>query len=474
MGDKNMDSFAESFRALNLKATSTHGVGGAIHYNGFVSSQEVNPSLSGTNKYKTYTNVLLNTIIVSAGVRYFVNLVGKASWKAVPADESPQAIEYAEFIDSVMADVESSWTRIIKKATMYRFHGFSIQEWTAKRREDGKIGLKDIESRPQNTIDRWGIDESGTVTGVVQRDPISMREIMLPRDKLVYLVDDTLSDNPEGTGLLRHVVEAATRLSRYEVLEGIGFEADLRGVPVARAPLALLLDKVNNGQLTNEQYTSLIQPLKDFLANHTKNPKLGMLLDSMTYASQDESGSPSSNKMWDMEILNVNSSSQEAVASSIDRITREIARVLNVEGLLLGGDGKGSLALSKDKSNALYLVVDSTLNEIREGFQRDIVRPLWKLNGFDEALMPQLSTEAIQFRDIEQITSALTDLANAGAPLAPNDPAINEVRELMGLSPAPEEDDLDMSLTPEEPEEADVEMEVPSIEGEENDPNSRD
>lgn len=144
--------------------------------------------------------------------------------------------------------------------------------------------------------------------------------------------------------------------------------------------------------------------------------------------------------------MNVNTSSQEAVAAAINRLNMEIARILNVEGLLLGADSKGSYALSRDKTNALYLIVDASLNEIREGYQKDIVDTLWTLNGFDPALKPKLKTEAIQFRDIEQVTAALRDMATAGATLAPNDPAINEVRDMIGLSHAPEEDETDMGL----------------------------
>ena len=48
--------------------------------------------------------------------------------------------------------------------------------------------------------------------------------------------------------------------------------------------------------------------------------------------------------------------------------------------------------------------------------------------------MPTLKTSKIQFRDVETITRSLKDMANAGAILDPNDPAISEVRDELGLS----------------------------------------
>lgn len=429
---------------LNTTATprevaplSTAGVTGTVSYGGMIVSNEKNSKLTGTQKYVTYSQILANTSIVAAGVRYFLNLLSKAEWKAEPADDSDEAKKYAEFLESVLHDMETSWTRVVKRTAMYRFYGFGVQEWTAKVRKDGKIGFKDVEARPQATIELWDITETGTVKGVVQRSPQTNKEIYLPRTKIVYVVEDSLNDSPEGLGLFRHLVDAAGRLSRYEVLEGFGFEADLRGVPVGRAPIAAMAAAVEAGTITAAQKLAMEAPIKDFITNHIKNPKLGLFLDSAPYASLDEAGTPSTVKQWDMELLNVNSSSQEAVAAAINRLNNEIARVLNVEGLLLGANSEGSHALSRDKSAALHLVVDSTLSEIREAYQRDLVRTLWALNGLPEELIPKLRTGAIQFHDVQQITQALRDMAASGAVLAINDPGINEVRSLMGLSPAP-------------------------------------
>src|SRR3546814_20251145 len=64
------------------------------------------------------------------------------------------------------------------------------------------------------------------------------------RAKIVYAVDDTLSDSPEGLGLFRHLAKTAYRLETFLSLEEIGFTTDLRGIPVARAPLGELRQEV--------------------------------------------------------------------------------------------------------------------------------------------------------------------------------------------------------------------------------------
>lgn len=418
--------------------TKTVGVSGTAIHGGYVTENETSSALTGLQKYKTYSDILANTSIVAAGTRYFLNLLTRADWKVIAADDTPAAVEAKEFIEDLLDDMVTPWHRIIRRGAMYRYYGFSIQEWTAKRRDDGQIGMLDIAPRAQSTIERWVTNTDGSVAGVIQRSPQSQSEIFIPREKVVYLVDDSLNDSPEGLGLFRHLVEPVNRLKRYEQLEGFGFETELRGIPVGRVPYNELKKAVDAGELSEDEYNTLITPMTTFIQNHIKNPALGLILDSESYASKDEAARPANTPLWDLSLLQSDGDSgQQEVAAAIERLNRELARILGVENLLVG-DNSGSRALSQDKSNNFFLIVDSTLTELKEAYQDDIIDMVWQLNGFDDDLKPRLDTEAVEFRDIEQITSALRDMAQAGAVLAPDDPAINEVREILSLSPQPE------------------------------------
>lgn len=413
---------------------SSIGVNGAVISGGFLVENEKEPSLTGEGKYITYGDILTNTSIVSAGVRYFLNVITKSSWKLDPPDDSPESRELANFVEMMIHDMETPWHRVIRKAVMYKFYGFSTQEWVAKKRDDGLIGLADIEARPQRTITQWDLTPQGKVKGVVQKSPNTFEEFYIPRSRLVYIVDDSLSDSPEGMGLFRHLVKASRRLERYEQLEGYGFETDLRGIPVGRAPLSQLNQLKTDGILKETDVSRVLQPMKNFIENHIKGPKLGLLLDSKTYESANEAATPSISKLWDMELLKGTSNSLKESADAIQRVNNEIARILGVEGLLLGGQGRGSMALSTDKSNNFYITVDGAMKELAACFSKDIIDPIWALNGWDPKRKPRFKTDSISLRDIEQLTGALKDMAQAGAVLSPDDPAVNEVRDLMGLS----------------------------------------
>ena len=439
----------------------TVGVPGTAIFGGFIDNKEKNASLGSREaRYTTYSEILSNTSIVSAGIRYYLDLVGNAEWNFVASDADTEGT-FAELAkQSITKDPFTPFRRVVRRAAMFRLYGFSIQEWTAKRHEDGHLTYKDIAPRPQQTIDRWDFgntNEHGTAIpeitgeplGVVQVSPQTSQDIYLPRGKIVYLVDDTLSDSPEGLGLFRHLVAPAQRLFRYEQLEGWGFENDLRGVPIGRGPFTEMARLENAGELTREQRIAIEQPLRDFISNHIKVENLGLIMDSITYEGKDETGAASSAKQWDIELLQNSASSFAENAAAIKRLNHEMARVLGIEHLMLGGDSAGSFALSEDKTNRFHLLVDGSLQEIRDTFEFDLLDTLWRLNGWPEEMKPEMTIEKIQFIDAEKVAAVIRELAVAGAPIGGDDPVVEEVYGMMGLKSVPVthiETEIDESL----------------------------
>jgi hypothetical protein len=425
--------------AQRVKPFEEIGTSGTAVQGGYVQSVERNQKLQGTNRYKTTSEILANISIVAAGTRYFLDLVAKPSWSVEPADDTDEAKVLADFVEDAMYDMATSWTRITRRTGLYRFHGFCVQEWTAKRRKDGLVGYDDIESRPQHTIERWEIDPRGTVTGMWQTSPQTGQAILLPRQKVIYIVDDTLTDSPEGMGLFRHLVEPAERMKRYLDLEGMGFERDMRGIPVGRVPYTAIRKAVKNGDISQADADKITDVLEKFVRAEAKGQHTGLVLDSQPFMNQTADGLQASAVMqWGVELLTGGATGIEPLGNAINRLAREMATIIGVEGLLIGSDGVGSLALSKDKSNRLYLAVNSTVGDIAEGCEKDFIDPLWILNGFDDDLKPTLKTEDVSFKDVEQIAAVLRDMATAGAVLSADDPAINDMRDLVGISHTPE------------------------------------
>ena len=413
-------------------STAEVGVTGSNLVGGYIVEDEKDSSLVGTQKYQTFSNVLLNTTVVAASVRYYLNLVTKAGWRFTKSEDDKDG-KYAALVEEILGDMKTPWNRVIRRAAMYRFYGFSVHEWTAKIRPDGSFGFFDIAVRPQRTIQRWQVDVKGRVLGVYQTDPETSQEYFIPRWKMMYVLDDSLNDSPEGVGIFRHLVYPARRLTRYEQLEGYGFESDLRGTPIGRAPLNELNKKLKAGDIDQKTYDKWIAPVNQFLKAHIKSPRLGMLLDSAPYTGRDEAATPSQVYQWGIELLRGSPTSLMENAAAIERLNLEMARVMGTEHLLIGGDGKGSMALSTDKSHNFALIVESSLKDVGGSVAKDIIDTLWAINGWGPKYKPTTEPEPIRFRNPEQITSAILDMARAGAIITPEDPVVNALRDVLNL-----------------------------------------
>lgn len=437
--------FSGSKRVQPRRAQGAPGV--AIN-GGYVVDNETDDDLVGREKYRTYSRLLANVSVVGASVRYFLNLCAKATWTLEPAEHA-RGKEYAELVEQMlMEDPDTPWGRIVRRAAMYRFYGFSVQEWVARRRDDGLLTFADVAPRPQLTIERWDVNTDGSVNGIAQRSPQTQDELYLPRGKVVYLVDDSLHDSPEGLGLFRNIVAAATRLERYEQLEGLGYETDLRGIPVGRAPYGELQDAVRAGSLDVTDAQKAVAPLERFISDRVRNDAPpGIVLDSAVYESEDDAETPSGNPKYSMELLDAGVTSLSEVPGSIERLKREIANVLGTDVLLLGAGDRGSYALSTDKTQQLSMQVDATLQDLAQAFERDLIKVLFRLNGWPLEAMPKLVPEAAQYRDPEQQAAILQSLAAAGHMVDGNDPAVAEIRANAGLSaPEPLFGELDAGL----------------------------
>lgn len=417
------------------------GVSGAVSFNGFLRERERNHKLAYTERQNSYEDIIKNVSIVGAGIRFFCNLGAGSNWTYEPSEQDADG-EYADWFEKQMEKNSDPWSQIVRHALMYNFRGFAVLEKTAARdRLDGSIFWRSIENRPQNTIDKWYIDEDGNVTAFGQTNPQDGKELIIPRDKCFYLVDNLIDDSPAGTGVLRHTFKTAERLQEYELLEGQGFARDLRGIPFGRVPFAELQAAVGRGDITDAEAKAAIASMSSAVQMQTKSANTGFLLDSITYTGKSDTGeSVSSVPQYDIGTVQGDAPGLVDMGKAIERMQAEIARVFGVEQLLL--HNAGSNAMAESKSSNLYLTINACLNDIADRANKDVIRPLFRLNGLDENLAPKAKAEDVNALDAESIAAVLRDMATAGAALSPNDEVINDVRTMLGVSSA----DLDAGL----------------------------
>lgn len=430
------------FQRSKKPVTQAAGVTGATSYAGKLISFETSPDLQGTNLYTTYTNMVANTVIVGACVRYYQNLLGGTAWTVTPKEGSgSQGQAAADLVKDGLfeSNMTTPWFNVVKRAALYRMFGFSIHEWTMRKRADGKMVFADISHRPQQTIQFWDIpDDGSSFVGVVQRPLLAGQYYYIPRDRMFYNVDSSLTDQPDGVGMLRHIVEHTRRLGRYEQLEGFAYESDLRGIPVGRIPYRELEKYAKANGYGKTWIDKQVAAMESLVENHIRTPWLGITVDSSMYVTDAQNQTISSAPQWHLDLLKGGNYGLAEITEVVERLNREIARVLGMEFMMLGGDGKGSLALSRDKTSMFASVLEASLHELAWQTTHDLVWPLLKLNNIDpEKYAPQVQPDPIATERIETTVDAILKLAQAGAILMPDDPVINQIRQRLHLAAQP-------------------------------------
>ena len=397
---------------------SVQGAPGYVMIGGQILYEERSRRLQNRReRWRIFENIITNTAIVAAGVRFYGDLLKGADWVFTPS-EADTTGEFAERCARMLTeDPATLWPHVVARIGMFRYFGFSLQEWIMRSDEEGYLTYDDIALRPGASIYGWDVDERGKVRGVIQQDPQTSSYNYMHVDKLVYVVDDVHSSSPEGLGLLRQLVETCQRLEVYEQLEGWGFDLDLRGTPIIRTPRAELEAeaKKEGSDLTMGEIDEMEFELRELANDHSFNPERGIILDSAVYRADDENKAPSSVPKWSVDIITGQSRSHAENAAAIQRLKHEAAGIQSMDNILIGQDGTGSYALSQDKTHSCYLMINSVLDTLRDVADNKLVSTLWARNGWDEELRPTLETSAVDHKDIYQLATAYRDIGMAAA-----------------------------------------------------------
>ena len=415
-----------------------------MSFGGFLPSDERRPELTGPQKWITYANAY-HTAVIATGLRYRAGLLGGAKWHAEPNERGgANAQRGVDIVEQglIHAQMSRPWNAVVRKASLYTLTGFSLHEWTIRQRpDDGMVVFAELAHRPQHTIDRWNKPSEQAPWDAVHQLTRAGNSYTIPRNRLFYCWDDLLTDVPDGVGLLRHVIELVRRLNVLEGLEGLGFETDLRGMPVGRAPIKALITEAeakfgDDKDRINAHVAEKTQNLRNALASIIKSPeKLQyLLLDSGTYQGIDQN-TISTVQRWALELLRGDSRGLADINVAIARLQLEIARVLGIEFALMGAGTSGSRAMHADKTSMLGMSLQTTLTEIGAFATQDLARPLVALNGLDpDTCAPTLVAEPISTDDILLVCQALQALGAAA--LSADDPAIPVLRDRMSLPAA--------------------------------------
>lgn len=409
------------------------GVSGLDTRTGFV-IEEFLPQLRGLRSARVYREMGDNDPIIGSMLFLIDMIVRQVDWLVTPASDDQRDLDAAEFLRECMDDMNHTWVAFISEAMTMVQYGWSWVETVYKIRggrdtddptrkskfTDGRIGWRKHAPRSQDTLWRWEFDEDGGIQAMIQQAPPDYLPRRIPVEKSMLFRTTIRKNNPEGKSVLRNAYRPWFFKKRMEEIEAIGTERDLAGMPVVKVPRVYLTAKANAEQ------RSTVATMQNLVTSIRRDSLEGVVFPS----ERDENG----NDKFSLELLSTGGRRQFDTDKMINRYDRRIAMVALADFILLGQEQVGSFALSSSKTNMFLLALQGFLDEIKEVLNRHAVPCLFDLNTFPIEELPKFEYQDVEDLDIKEVVESVLALANAGAPLFPDDILENEIRRKLGLS----------------------------------------
>jgi len=433
------------------------GVAGDNTYNGQIRADEFLPELRGKKAIRKYREMRDNDSTIGAVMYATEQVLRDVDLKVMPANDSAEAKEEAEFVESVLDDMDHTLDDHIAESLSNLSYGFAWFEVIYKRRSgptersdkkrskytDGRMGVRKIAIRAPWTISRFDVDQqTGDVKGIYQDGSGYNNSNYIPTRKSLYYRTTTINGDPAGRSILRNAYTSYEYVNNLQSIEAIAVERELAGIPVARIPAEYL-----SGDATAAQ-SGFVNNLQSILRDVKFNEQGYIILPSDTYPDKD--GAPTNQKLVDVELMSSSGSRNIDIDPIVRRYQHDIARSVLSEFLMLGGGNTGSYALSKSKTDLFLRALESYIQAIVDVLNKQLVERLWELNGLNYDMMPTIVAGDVAPHDLREIAAFLRNLNGADINVSDHPEVIQDLMDIAELRY-----DADAApVTQEEPEDA--------------------
>lgn len=419
-------------------AKMTLGVSGKNTYTGDIRADEFLQELRGKRAIQKYREMRDNNAIVGSIMYAVEQTLRDVKITVKPANDTSVAKQEAEFLQSVLDDMDHSLDDHVSESLSYLTYGFSWFEVIYKRREgdfrspkknskyeDGRIGIKKIAIRAPWTVESFEVDQkTGEILGMIQESAWGKTPTMIPVEKSVYYRTTSLNNDPSGRSVLRNAYTSYQYLNKIQSYEAIAIERELHGVPVGRMPAEYMSSDASDDQANlRGQFERILRDLKN-------NEQGYALLPSDLYVDSD--GKPTSQRLMDIELITANGSRSIDIDPIVKRYQHDIARSLMAEFLMLGSSS-GSYALSKTKTDLFLRSLESYINTIVDVLNKQLVERLWQLNGLPWDTMPKLVAGDVAAHDLAAVSSLIRNMNNADVLLYQHPETIADIMSIAEL-----------------------------------------
>ena len=433
------------------------GVAGDNTSNGQIRADEFLPELRGKKAIRKYREMRDNDSTIGAVMYATEQVLRDVDLKVMPANDTTEAKREAEFVKSVLDDMDHTLDDHVAEALSSLSYGFAWFEVIYKRRNgpttrsdkgrskysDGRMGIRKVAIRAPWTISRFDVDtKTGDVLGIYQDGSGYNNSNYIPTRKSLYYRTTTINGDPAGRSILRNAYTSYEYVNNLQSIEAIAVERELAGIPVARIPAEYL-----SGDATAIQ-SGFVSNLQAILRDVKFNEQGYIILPSDTYPDKD--GAPTNQRLVDVELMSSSGSRNIEIDPVVRRYQHDIARSVLSEFLMLGGGNTGSYALSKSKTDLFLRALESYIQAIVDVLNKQLVERLWELNGLNYDLMPTIVAGDVAPHDLREIAAFLRNLNGADINVSDHPEVIQDLMDIAELRY-----DADAApVTQEEPEDA--------------------
>lgn len=399
--------------------------------------EEIVRDLQWPNSVQIYKKMEADSLIGGAlfAVKQFIK---SAEWKVEeysgpnkPAD----SVEQKRFLEECLRDLEKPWEEVLEDILSFLTFGFSVHEIVYKKRlgmkppgdryksiyNDGKIGWAKFPIRSQDSIDEFETTRKGDIVNVHQKDYWNRIDVRIPYNRFLLFRTTSYKDNPYGQSLLRAAYKSYYYRENIAMIEAIGIERNLAGIPVIRVPSEILSPDATDAE---KQLRSMYETMGKMLK---KNDQSYVLLPSDIYGDTGNG-----EYIYDISLMRSDSGNNINQGPVIERYDRRIMMSMLTDFILIGGQSVGSYALSSTKVDAFKTGISSYLDSIASQFNEKAIPMLWEYNGWDSSKAPKLTHTGIDKVDAGVLADLLKKSAEAGM-LTPDDKIENYVRDVIGV-----------------------------------------
>ena len=426
------------------QAKQTLGVAGDNVTNGQIRADEFLPELRGKKAVRKYREMRDNDSTIGAVMYATEQVLRDVKLHVKPANDTAAAKAEAEFVKSVLDDMDHSLDDHVSEALSFLSYGFAWFEVVYKRREgmqttnpkkrskfdDGRIGVRKIAVRAPWTVSRFDVDRvSGDVLGLYQDVGNFNGTHYIPVNKSLYYRTTSINGDPSGRSVLRNAYTSYEYLNNLQSIEAIAVERELAGIPVARIPAEYLSNDASSAQ------AGFVNNLRQILRDVKFNEQGYIILPSDTYPDKD--GAPTNVRLVDVELMASNGKRNIDIDPIVKRYQHDIARSVLSEFLLLGSQG-GSYALSKSKTDLFLRALESYIQAIVDVLNKQLVERLWELNGLNYDLMPRIEAGDVAPHDLREIAAFLRNLNGANIDVSTHPEVIQDLMDIAELNYDPD------------------------------------